>query len=321
MPEISIIVPIYNVEKYLDKCVLSIINQTFSDIEIILVDDGSKDSSGDLCDQWAKKDSRVLSLHKQNGGLSDARNYGIEASHGKYVGLVDGDDFVKPDMFATLYQILIKNDADISMCGFADYYKDNIRNDSDDKSVYVWNQEETIRNVLIGKQQSVHAVTKLYKRTLFDNVKYPYGKTSEDAFVIMDILDQVKKVAYTPYAGYYYVHREGSITTGKYRPSDKARLEAYEKILNYIKAKWSQYTDIAEIRYFDANLVLADKIVLNHIDKNNIDYKEVKKYLRKHCSKAFFSNSLKLGKKIRLALILISDSLYRKYVSIVNGRV
>jgi glycosyltransferase involved in cell wall biosynthesis len=123
MCEISIIVPVYDVEKYLKKCVDSILNQTFKDFELILVDDGSPDNSGAICDQYAEKDSRVRVIHKENGGLSDARNAGIEVARGKYLGFVDSDDFVNEDMYKQLYTSIIENNADLSICGIFDLYE------------------------------------------------------------------------------------------------------------------------------------------------------------------------------------------------------
>ncbi len=127
MCEISIIVPVYKVEKYLKKCVDSILAQTFSDFELILVDDGSPDNSGRICDDYAKKDARVRVVHKQNGGLSSARNAGIEVAKGKYLGFVDSDDYIAEDMYELLYKAIIKEEADLSICGIYDVYEEKIR--------------------------------------------------------------------------------------------------------------------------------------------------------------------------------------------------
>jgi glycosyltransferase involved in cell wall biosynthesis len=121
-PEISIIVPVYNVEKYLEKCLKSILHQIFSDFELILIDDGSTDSSGRICDEYLKRDSRIKVFHKENGGLSSARNYGIEKSTGKYIGFVDSDDYIAKDMYEVLYNNLQRENADVSMCGNYDVW-------------------------------------------------------------------------------------------------------------------------------------------------------------------------------------------------------
>ena len=126
MPIVSVIVPVFNVEKYLDKCIESLIKQKLKDIEIILVDDGSTDLSGKICDEWKTKDSRIQVIHKKNGGLSDARNVGVELAKGKYIGFVDSDDYVSDDMFQILYQNIEKENADISICGMYHCYADKI---------------------------------------------------------------------------------------------------------------------------------------------------------------------------------------------------
>ena len=123
MCEISIIVPVYKVEKYLKKCVDSILAQTFTDFELILVDDGSPDDSGKICEEYAEKDARVRVLHKENGGLSSARNAGIEVAKGKYLGFIDSDDYIAEDMYELLYNTIIKEDADLSICGIYDVYE------------------------------------------------------------------------------------------------------------------------------------------------------------------------------------------------------
>ena len=118
MDTISVIVPVYNIEGYLGKCIDSIIAQTYKDLEIILVDDGSSDHCGAICDKYAKKDNRIKVIHKPNGGLSDARNHGIEAATGSYLGFVDGDDYIEPQMYEKLHNALVENDAEMSICSF-----------------------------------------------------------------------------------------------------------------------------------------------------------------------------------------------------------
>ncbi|EME3187758.1 glycosyltransferase, partial [Enterococcus faecalis] len=166
MPKISIIVPVYNVEKYLEKCVRSILAQTFTDFELILVDDGSPDSSGAMCDQFAEQDQRVKVIHKENGGLSDARNAGIEIATGEYLGFVDSDDYIADDMYELLYTNIVKEDADLSICGIYDVYEGK---EPIVKSLIqgTFSREEALLLILQGNIISVHAVNKLYKRKLF----------------------------------------------------------------------------------------------------------------------------------------------------------
>lgn len=163
MPKISIIVPVYNVEKYLEKCVRSILAQTFTDFELILVDDGSPDSSGAMCDQFAEQDQRVKVIHKENGGLSDARNAGIEIATGEYLGFVDSDDYIADDMYELLYTNIVKEDADLSICGIYDVYEGKEPVEKQQQYI-VLDKVAAMKMILEAKVVSVHAVNKLYKK-------------------------------------------------------------------------------------------------------------------------------------------------------------
>lgn len=159
MPKISIIVPVYNVEKYLEKCVRSILAQTFTDFELILVDDGSPDSSGAMCDQFAKQDERVKVIHKENGGLSDARNAGIEIATGEYLGFIDSDDYIADDMYELLYTNIVKEDADLSICGIYDVYEGKEPVEKQQQYI-VLDKVAAMKMILEAKVVSVHAVNK-----------------------------------------------------------------------------------------------------------------------------------------------------------------
>ena len=148
-PKISVIVPVYNVEKYLPTCLDSIIAQSYKNLEIIVVDDGAKDSSGAICDEYAKKDVRIVSLHKQNGGLSDARNYGMQFMTGDYISFIDSDDYVHPDYISTLYNNLVENDADISICNFekTNEVRKPKTNELTDDEIHVYNTIDSLEQV------------------------------------------------------------------------------------------------------------------------------------------------------------------------------
>jgi len=314
--KLSIIVPVYKVEKYLDRCIQSILGQSFSDFELILVDDGSPDSCGEKCEEWAKKDSRIKVIHKKNGGLSDARNAGIDIAQGEYIGFVDSDDYIKPDMFEVLIHNIEAFDADISICGYIDVYANGCRNESLDKKVYVWNQEEAIRNILLGKLLSVHAWTKLYKRKLFETVRYPVGKVSEDAYVIMDIMFQVDKAVFTPYSAYYYVHRGESINTSKYREIDLTRIEAHEKNYRLVKDRYPKMERLAYCRYLGAVGFVAHKIALTTEVLIDRDKKIFFNLLRRNFITICISDYFSVKRKFSLTVLVISRLFYRKLMQI-----
>lgn len=233
---ISIIIPVYKVEKYLPRCIESVAAQTYKNIEIILVDDGSPDRCPEICDEYAQKDSRITVIHKENGGLSDARNTGIEAAHGRYLGFVDSDDYIHPDMYQKLYEALLAEKTDAAVCGIervdcTDYQIKRI----EDKEVHVYTGLQAVRNILDKDLHvvSVIACGKLYKRSLFEQVRFPVRKLHEDEFTTYRVFYQCRKVVYLSGRYYYYFQRQNSIMgTRKYVFSYDG-LEAYEQMADF----------------------------------------------------------------------------------------
>ena len=209
---ISIIVPIYNMEKYLVKCIDSIINQTYKNLEIILVDDGSTDKSSIICDEYKKIDSRIKVIHKSNGGLSSARNAGLDIAMGSLIGFVDSDDYIEETMYEKMKNNMDYYKSDISVCNF--YYVKNGKKEISMKNLS--------SNIAEGKTKfdnlyneyvsyGVYAWNKLYKKELFDNIRYPNGKIFEDTYIICDLLEKARRVSYLIEPLYNYVFRDGSI--------------------------------------------------------------------------------------------------------------
>lgn len=228
---ISVIVPVYNVEKYLEKCVNSILNQTYKNLEIILIDDGSPDGCPEMCDNLAKTDGRIKVIHKQNGGLSDARNVGIENATGKLISFVDSDDFLNTNYFETLYKNLTKTNSDISICSFVSVQENEIVDTTEFNSceVLTFTGMQKLEQ-LYSKDHHVEFVTawgKLYKTSLFETIKYPKGKINEDEFVCHKLLDSASKVCYQPVKYYYYLQRENSIMHQHYTKKNLAVFDAY----------------------------------------------------------------------------------------------
>lgn len=208
MDLISIIVPVYNVQEYLDGCVKSIVNQDYSQLEIILVDDGSTDDSGKICDCWAERDSRVQVLHKSNGGLSDARNAGIDVAHGTYYMFVDSDDTIASDAVHTLYMAATVNHCEIAVCNMVRVYDDGGKEPfyAPVQSETVWRGNDRFRTL---KQPSV--CNKLFLASLFEGIRFPKGKFYEDTFIYHKLVIQASAIALTGKDGYYYLSRCGSI--------------------------------------------------------------------------------------------------------------
>lgn len=209
---ISIIVPIYNVEKYLVKCIDSLVNQTYKNIEIILVDDGATDNSGKMADEISKKDKRIIVYHKKNGGLSDARNYGIEKAKGKYICFVDSDDFVNKDYIYTLYDLIIKSKCQISVIGYEKIYNyEDIADDECEGIIKKYTTEEAIDELFKEDSYGNYAWNKMYNINLFNDIRYPFGKKMEDLGTTYKLFLKCDRIIYNNKKLYYYYQRDGSI--------------------------------------------------------------------------------------------------------------
>ena len=206
---ISVIVPIYNVENYLVRCIESIINQTYSNLEIILVDDGSPDKCSIICDEYAKKDSRIKVIHKKNGGLSDARNAGLDIATGEYIGFVDSDDYIDKNMYKEMINELIEKNADIVSCAINNIYSDRTEIINIDEEIY--DAELALKNLILGKNINQTVWNKLYKKEVIGNILFEKGKINEDEFWTYRILANSKKIITLNKPLYSYLHRASSI--------------------------------------------------------------------------------------------------------------
>ena len=248
---ISVIVPVYNVEKYLARCVRSIRKQTYSNLEIILVDDGSPDACPRMCDQFALDDARIKVIHKPNGGLSDARNAGIDAASGAYIGFVDSDDYIHPEMYMGLWKSLKAEGADIAVCGMKKVFDDSGDiTDQPENTVRVYSGREAVSNIFEASLylQSVVAWNKLYRRELFDDVRYPAGKIHEDEFTTYELFYKSDKVVYNTGIYYYYYQRADSIMGERKNSFSSDGLEAYEQMTDFFEKRGETYI-LQLIRY------------------------------------------------------------------------
>lgn len=237
MELISIIVPVYKVEPYLDKCVSSIVNQTYKNLEIILVDDGSPDNCPEMCDEWTKKDSRIRVIHKPNGGLSDARNAGMAVASGEFIGFVDSDDRIAPDMYEYLYRHLTEDDSDIATCGVQMVRDDDThpRMLTCDGSC-ILSREDAMQAIINESWLKQPVWYKLYKTELVRDIPFPVGKYHEDVFWSYQAVGRAKRVSVSDHIGYYYLQRGGSIMGEGYSPKRLDAVEAKVQRCAYIQA-------------------------------------------------------------------------------------
>ena len=229
-PLISIIVPIYNVEAYLKRCVVSIQNQTYPNIEIILVDDGSPDKSGKLCDELAAKDERIKVIHKPNGGLSDARNAGIDLAQGEFLSFIDSDDYIHPQMMELLYQNLVEAKADLSCCDIKNAYTTEAEYFDFDNKVKLYTNIEALEMLFTYYcQVFVMVCNKLYRKEAFAEFRFAKGKIHEDEFLTYKILHHSPKIVFSDARLYYYYQSPNSIMRSQFSEKRLQYAEAMEE--------------------------------------------------------------------------------------------
>ncbi len=234
---ISVVVPVYKVELYLERCVTSIRNQTFGNLEIILVDDGSPDNSGAICDELARQDPRIRVIHKPNGGLSDARNAGIEAATGAFIGFIDSDDFIHPDMFGDLYRRIALHGADIVQCSQVSVTGDEIRDPGSDHEK-VMNGLEALDwiNTSSGMDY-VMICDKLYRKSLFDTIRFPVSKIHEDEFTSWKLFYAARRVVVCDKKYYHYFQSPVSIIRSGFSEKKLHYTEAMEERIAFYREK------------------------------------------------------------------------------------
>ena len=308
---ISIIIPIYNTEKYLKSCVESIINQTYKNLEIILVDDGSIDKSGQICDEYSKKDPRIKTLHKPNGGLADARNYGLKNATGKYIGFIDGDDYIYPTFYEELHNLIKKHNADIAECQFLRIKEDDINKaekiiDEENKKLKIDVKEYENKNalhLLYGTRlhpyvKKVVVWNKIYKRKLWEDMQFPVGKLHEDEFTTFKVLYNCKKIVSTNKILHGYMQTNNSIMRRKIEQKRiDDNLEAYSVASQFFKENNEKDIEMmSRRRYLENCIELSGKVLkekddsLDNIHKLKSLAKIYKEYYEKYMNDIISNN-------------------------------
>lgn len=237
---VSVIIPVYNTAQYLSRCLDSVLCQTYRDFELLLIDDGSIDDSGTICDRYAKQDSRVRVFHKENGGVSDTRNYGLDRAEGSYIVFVDSDDYIGPDYLKILTEMAVENNAEMTIISLQRVDSEDavFIKSTDQRTVYTG--YELFQEMITGKLFDSYICAKLFKAELFSAVRFPLGKTYEDLATIPYLLSSCRQCAFSTSVQYYYYHRRNSITHSPTAVNMQNWFDETERLLNYTAKEYPE---------------------------------------------------------------------------------
>ena len=309
-PLISVIVPIYKVEAYLNRCIESIMNQTYRNLEIILVDDGSPDNCGEICNKYAREDSRIRVIRKSNGGLSSARNAALDIARGELIGFVDGDDWIEPDMYEFLYRNLEKEAADVSVCGRFDDYVDRSVAIGDTTFCKVCTRHEAMK-LVYESEIGMYMWNKLFRREVFSTIRFPVGKVFEDIFIMFLLIDAANKVIFSLEPKYHYLQRHGSIVRSPYKPETAHRIEATWANYEYVSQRYPTLkTDAKEFHLIGCVYVL-DKMLMSKTTDIGKEKKELIRYIRKNWKEIWSHSKFGILRKLAIMTLFIHESLYK----------
>ena len=318
-PLLTVIVPCYNVEKYVDKCISSIVNQSYSHLEILLVNDGSTDNTGKICDQWQERDSRIRVFHKQNEGQSYARKTGIENMTAEYAAFVDADDWIDAGMYSGMMTALLSTNSDIAQCDYCNVYEDGrSENQSDERkngSVEVIEQKQGVLSILDDKKWKSFMWNKIFKKHLFENIEFPKGRVYEEIPVMHILFHHALQSVYIHKVYYFYYNRYGNTVNPN---TSQARIKGslhyawatYERYL-FVKQHPQYHTALPRVKYLAINTGI---IFLHHLhiypNDSNYDYfEDISKQI---CSiPVNREDNLKRSLKIQLCILRMSPKLYK----------
>ena len=304
---ISVIVPVYNMERYLDNCVRSILDQEYKDIELILVDDGSKDESPAMCDAFAAEDDRVKVIHKENGGQGSARNMGLDIAMGEYVSFIDSDDWVENDMYSNLLSLIEEHGADLAICETVLNYENGsvVQNKRVDGTIVMTRAEAMARRFDGSEIVTDSPCNKLYKRALFNGLRYPENRLLEDSAVMYLIIDRIDRVVSSEKVGYNVRCDMGSVSRRKYNKRRMDTIITFTEMADFIASKEEYKQHIPTV-----NSYIAGAIFFNAGEMYGVDFEgktEAKKHIKK-CAKELLNSGRVLSAKSRALLRLISLS-------------
>lgn len=316
-PKISIIVPVYKVEPYIHKCVDSILNQTFKDFEVILVNDGSPDNCGKICDEYAKKDDRVVVIHKENGGQATARNSALDIARGEYIGFVDSDDYIEKDMYEFLYNLCIDNNCDIANCSSTIYFKDRVQVNGGHE-LMIHDTNEAMRVAIEGVLYDECLWTKLIKKELFKNLRIPVGIAYEDTAFTYKLIDRAKRICCKGEAKYNYIKRDNSTMDRAIKEIKIDAVLVYEEMYKFMEEKYPELTYLVALKLANNTMSVMNLIIAqNNFEKYKDNYFKIAKILNTKFKKTIRLKGYPRNVKILLFANKISPIIYKRIIKMI----
>ena len=281
---LSVIIPVYNTEQYLLKCISSVLDQTYQHMEIFLIDDGSTDNSGRICDEYAQKDSRIYVIHKENGGQGAARNCALDRIRGDYIAFVDSDDYLEKDMYTTMIDAIERTNSDLSLCGFATHSGLRIIHSGCSEREFVMDSaEELMRRYFDSPFIGGAPWNKIYRKELFDSIRFPEGVAREDIYIMYRLLGSCKRAVHTGKPLYHYIIRDGSSEHQAFQTKYLISIDIADQRCEYIRENFPELLELAEIACYGARLSAIRKIVRSSsVKKYKSIYDDLVEYIKTH---------------------------------------
>ncbi len=319
---ISVVLPVYKVEKYLSRCIDSVIGQSYENLEIILVDDGSPDKCGEICDNYAKIDNRIKVIHKANGGLSDARNAGIREAKGEFITFIDSDDYVEKNYVESLYSAICKDNSDISVGAHRAVYENGtvIAKTMDKRCLL--SSEQAIKSILYDDGVDLSAWGKLYRTSLFSDIEYPMGRLYEDAATTYKLIHKADKISVIPDVIYNYMIRENSIAAGKFSPKKMDLITSTEEMCEFCTENYPELEKAAKRRLVYAHLSTLSQLAQSR-EKFPKEQKILMDYIKKNGGEILSDGRVPMRDKIGIISAKFGFGFYKFVWSIyckVSGR-
>ena len=308
---ISILVPVYNTETYLEKCINSILGQTFQAFELILLDDGSTDSSGTICDRYASQDCRIKVIHTDNCGIGVTRNRLIKSATCNYICFVDSDDYIEPKMLEILYHNIVFYNADISLCGTRFVFpKKTLNNSNDSNELQVYSKKKAIFELIDNWKITCSPCDKLYKAEIFKDVQYPYLLAFEDMMIAFRLFENCERIVYDGRLLYNYVKTPDSLLRSKFNEGHLVELEARKKMTEIIGATYPDMIPKLEMNDLTTRLYICNRIIVESPELVSV-FDRLSAEIKQNYKKIMQSNFVCIKSKVMITVMKINSHLYK----------